>query len=53
MLNKKDTNMLDEDGDDSYVLTPRTEEKYRKIDADFKKAMEQHSVSNNFFKEKK
>lgn len=41
MLNKKDSRMDGDDGDDdSYALTPRTEEKYRKIDDDFRKAME-------------
>jgi hypothetical protein len=46
MLNKKDTRMDgDGDDDDGYALTPRTEEKYRKIDDDFRKAMEQGAVS--------
>ncbi|XP_071167501.1 myocyte-specific enhancer factor 2A-like [Mytilus edulis] len=41
MLNKKDISGEGGDDDDNYVLTPRTEEKYKKIDDDFKKAMEQ------------
>ncbi|CAC5386151.1 Myocyte-specific enhancer factor 2D,Myocyte-specific enhancer factor 2C,Myocyte-specific enhancer factor 2B,Myocyte-specific enhancer factor 2,Myocyte-specific enhancer factor 2A [Mytilus coruscus] len=42
MLNKKDiSGDGNGDDDDNYVLTPRTEEKYKKIDDDFKKAMEQ------------
>ena len=46
MLNKKDVRMDGEgDDDDGFALTPRTEEKYRKIDDDFRKAMEQGAVS--------
>lgn len=46
MLNKKDISGEGGDDDDNYVLTPRTEEKYKKIDDDFKKAMEQGVVSS-------
>ena len=48
MLNKKDLNLDGGDDDDNYTLTPRTEEKYRRIDADFKKAMEQHTGQETY-----
>lgn len=49
MLNKKDVRMDGEgDDDDGYALTPRTEEKYRKIDDDFRKAMEQGATPGQY-----
>ncbi|KAH9518351.1 Myocyte-specific enhancer factor 2C [Bulinus truncatus] len=48
MLNKKESKGGDVDGeDDDYPLSPRTDESYRKIDADFARAMTDGSVKQS------
>ena len=40
MLSKKDYKGEDDDDDGPYTLTPRTEESYKKIDAEYARVMQ-------------